>query len=116
MQRRLFLTALFLGLGAAIALGQQPQPTKAMPQLPGVEADGAIRLHNTWTLRPVGKQLELGDYPVNIAVHPSGHYLAILHCGYGEHEIITVDIKAAKQRVVSRTTIEQGFYGLTFAP
>jgi len=83
--------------------------------LPGVEADGSIRLHNTWALKPAGKQLELGDFPVNIALHPTGDWLAVLHAGYGEHEIIIVDLKAAKQHIVCRAAIQQGFYGLCFA-
>jgi effector-binding domain-containing protein len=41
-------------------------------------------------LRPAGKQVPLGDFPVNIALHPSGKYAAILHAGYGAHEVVTV--------------------------
>ena len=48
-----------------------------------------------WSLRPAGKQVSLGDFPVNIAVHPGGRYAAVMHSGYGPHEIIIVDIKAA---------------------
>jgi DNA-binding beta-propeller fold protein YncE len=84
--------------------------------VPGVQPDGSIRLHNTWSLKPAGKQIELGDFPVNIAVHPSGEWLAVLHAGYGEHEIVVVDVKGAKQRIVCRAPIQQGFYGLCFAP
>ena len=42
-----------------------------------------IRLPNQWSLRPVGRHLALGDFPVNLALHPSGKYLAVLHAGYG---------------------------------
>ena len=35
-------------------------------------------LPNQWSLRPAGKQLELGVFPVNIALHPSGRWLAVL--------------------------------------
>jgi DNA-binding beta-propeller fold protein YncE len=93
--------------------GQEKQPNR---MLPGVEPDGSVRLHNTWTLKPAGKQLELGDFPVNIAVHPSGDWLAVLHCGYGAHEIIVVSVKADKQSIASRAPIKQGFYGLCFSP
>jgi len=101
-----------------VAAHQQPDPAKKTnrPMLPGVEPDGAIRLHNTWTLKPAGKQMELGDFPVNIAMHPSGKWLAVLHCGYGQHEIIVVDIQTAKQQITCRVPISQGFYGLAFAP
>ena len=45
-----------------------------------------------WSLRPVGKQVMLGDFPVNIAVHPSSRFAAVLHSGYSEHEIIVVAV------------------------
>ena len=37
---------------------------------------------------PAGTQLELGDFPSTFALHPDGKYLAVLHCGYREHEIV----------------------------
>ncbi len=46
---------------------------------------------NGWSLKPAGRQTKLGDLPVQIAVHPTEPILAILHAGYGEHEIVTVD-------------------------
>jgi DNA-binding beta-propeller fold protein YncE len=84
--------------------------------LPGIQRDGFVQLPNQWRLRPAGTQLQLGDFPVNIAVHPDGRYLAILHCGWGDHEIIIVDLDGGRPRIVSLATIEQGFYGLAFAP
>src|SRR5262249_43807536 len=80
--------------------------------LPGVQSDGTVQLHNQWRLRPAGKHLTVGDFPVNIALHPSGKWLAILHAGYGDHEVAIVDIAAKKQRIVSRATIDEAFYGL----
>src|SRR6266404_2013558 len=56
-------------------------------RLPGAQPEGTILLHNQWSLKPAGKQLELGDFPVNSALHPSGKWLAVLHAGHGEHEI-----------------------------
>ena len=82
--------------------------------LPGPRSDGSILLPNLWSLRPAGKQVALGDFPVNIAVHPSGKWAAILHSGDSEHEIITVEIPAGQ--IVSRAPIEESFYGLTFSP
>jgi DNA-binding beta-propeller fold protein YncE len=81
--------------------------------MPGLQADGAILLPNQWLLRPVGRQVPLGDFPVNIAVHPGGDFAAILHCGYGQHEIVVVGLQDLK--IVSRTALNEAFYGLTFA-
>src|SRR5215510_4348226 len=113
--------AILLGLCAALATGpasgQEPVPVKSTTRsrtLPGVKPDGAILLPNQWSLRPVGKQLALGDFPVNIALHPGGTWLAILHAGYGDHEILIVDLE--RQKTTSRVTIDQSFYGLRFSP
>jgi sugar lactone lactonase YvrE len=71
-------------------------------------------LPKQWSLRPAGKQLTLGDFPVNMALHPGGEYLAILHAGHGEHEVVLVNLK--RHRIVSRVTLPQTWYGLCFSP
>jgi YVTN family beta-propeller protein len=83
--------------------------------LPGFRPNGRIQLPNQWSLRPAGSHLALGDFPVSIAVHPSGNWLAILHAGYGAHEVFIIDVSATA-RVVGRTAIDAGFYGVCFAP
>ncbi|HVM48576.1 MAG TPA: beta-propeller fold lactonase family protein [Candidatus Acidoferrum sp.] len=81
--------------------------------LPGPRPDGSVLLPNQWSLRPAGTQVPLGDFPVNIAVHPSGRFAAVLHSGYGPHEIVVVDLAAAG--VASRTGLHEAFYGLEFS-
>src|SRR5438132_4419250 len=85
-------------------------------QLPGAQVEGTILLHNQWSLKPAGKQLDLGDFPVNSALHPSGQWLAVLHAGYGVHEIVVVDLTRNRHKVYSRVDIDQSFYGLCFSP
>lgn len=92
----------------------QPPKEREPVQWPGVKFGGGVLLPNGWSLKPIGRQTALGDFPVNIAIHPSGKYLAILHAGYGDHEIIIVDAKSAKK--LSRVIIDQTFYGLAFSP
>jgi len=117
----------FLACLATLAVAQKPQPSpppadnaevpaaaKAPPELPGVKTGGRILLPTQWSLKPAGKQVKLGDFPVNIQLHPKLPYAAILHTGYGEHEIVIVDLK--EDKVVSRASIPQAFYGLTFSP
>src|ERR1035437_3343257 len=82
-------------------------------ELPGKKPDGSVLLPNQWSLRPVGKQVELGDFPINVAVQPGGRFAAVLHSGYSEHEILVVDIPSAE--VVSRTELHEAFYGLEFS-
>lgn len=81
--------------------------------VPGVQPDGAVLLPNQWFLRPAGKQFVVGDFPVNIALHPTGKYAAVLHCGNGPHEVIVIELPGG--RVVSRAGIEEAFYGVTFS-
>ncbi|HEY3837172.1 MAG TPA: beta-propeller fold lactonase family protein [Bryobacteraceae bacterium] len=81
--------------------------------LPGQRPDGSVLLPNQWVLRPVGTQIPLGDFPVNLALHPGGKYAAVLHCGYGAHEIVIVDLSSGT--IASRTKINEAFYGLTFS-
>jgi sugar lactone lactonase YvrE len=120
MLPRHYAAFFFVALSLTIVASAQPGAgkTETPPKiLPGVQPDGSVLLHNNWSLKPAGKQLELGDFPVNIARHPAGKWLAVLHSGYGTHEIITVDLAGKKQQgIVGRTTLEQAFYGLCFSP
>ena len=83
------------------------------PALPGQKPDGSVLLPNGWSLHPAGKQVEVGDFPVNVAVHPGGGFAAVLHAGFSEHEIRVVDLVSAG--IVSRTPIHEAFYGLEFS-
>ncbi|MEX0671010.1 MAG: hypothetical protein WD060_11205 [Pirellulales bacterium] len=79
---------------------------------PGPQPDGSVLLPTQWSLRPAGRQIEVGDFPVSIAMHPDGRYAAVLHCGHGPHEVIVLDVEAGK--TVSRTTVEEALYEITF--
>jgi WD40 repeat protein len=105
----------FVGLclcSCAVARADE-RPGKPARPLPGPQADGSTLLPNQWSLRPVGKQLELGDFPVNLSLHPSGRWLLALHAGFREHEIVVVDLKTEK--IISRVSLDQAFYGLCFS-
>ena len=122
----LFLAVGCLGLLAALELQQapadpSPRPTakpaaKTPPVLPGLLHDGTVQLPNQWKLTPAGRQIEVGDLPVNMVLHPSGQYLAVLHAGFREHEIIILDLNRTRQKIVSRVTLDQTYIGLAFAP
>src|SRR5262245_6141002 len=55
---------------------------------PGMTREGAVLLPNGWSLKPAGRQTRLGDLPVQMALRPRAPILAILHAGYGEHEVL----------------------------
>lgn len=81
--------------------------------LPGQRPDGSVLLPNQWSLRPVGRQIELGDFPINISVHPQGRFAAILHTGYSHHGVTIVDLTAEK--VVTNALLAEAFYGIEFS-
>ena len=99
---------------SSFVFGQSGDASRLPRRLPGVQPDGNVLLPTQWSLHPAGKQIDLGNFPVNIVVHPKGPWAAVLHAGYGEHEIVIVDIKVGHVR--SRVTLPQTFYGLCFDP
>src|SRR6516165_2120193 len=111
------LCSLKLGIWSSVffvasqAFAFQEKPT--VVDLPGHRPDGSVLLPNQWSLRPAGRQISLGDFPVNIAVHPGGRFAAILHSGYSEHQIIVVDLQAGG--TMSRTRLKETFYGIEFS-
>jgi YVTN family beta-propeller protein len=91
-----------------------PRTTGVTNQVwPGKQPDGSVLLPNQWSLRPVGRQVTLGDFPVNVAIHPNGQFAAVLHSGDSEHEILIVDLVSAQ--VASQVAVHEAFYGLAFS-
>jgi DNA-binding beta-propeller fold protein YncE len=80
--------------------------------LPGLQPNDQVLLPNGWSLAPEGTQLAMGDFPVNVQIDPSGEFAAVLHCGYGDHEVRVVSLKT--KQVVSSAKIDQGFFGMAF--
>ncbi len=112
----LFSVVSALALPLTIADAQDAKPGSQNAKLarwPGRQADGSVLLPNMWSLRPAGTQVDLADFPVNIAVHPDGKFAVVLHAGYSAHEIAVVDI--AKATVLNRTKVEETFYGIEFS-
>src|SRR5262245_14575476 len=103
------------GCGSARAPDPPPRAFAADEQLPGVRDDGRVQLPNQWSLQPAGRQLELGDFPVNIAVHPGGRYAAVLHAGYGQHEVMVLELMGKRAVLRSRAPLEAAFYGLAWS-
>jgi YVTN family beta-propeller protein len=112
----LLLAACSSLLPAAVLSAAEPptDPRTLFRPLPGMQTDGSVLLPNQWSLHPTGRQVEIGNFPVNVALHPKGKWAAVLHSGYGPHEVVVVDIE--NESVASRVTLPRTFYGLAFAP
>ena len=106
----LFSLAVFASISSPSKLAAADAPTL----WPGRQRDGSMLLPNQWSLRPAGAtQIELGDFPVNLALSPDGKFAAVLHCGYSQHEVVMVDLAQAK--IASRTKVNEAFYGIAFS-
>ncbi|VTS07602.1 bifunctional YncE family protein/alkaline phosphatase family protein [Tuwongella immobilis] len=106
---------LLLGLSERPQLVAEAAPLKPTRDLPGMTTDGFIQLPNQWKLRPAGTAQEVGDLPVNIALHPTGDFAAVLHSGMRDHEVIILGLKP-RTKIISRFVLDQTFYGMTFSP
>lgn len=73
-----------------------------------------VTLPNGWKLTPAGKNLPLGDLPLNMTLSPNGRWMAITNNGYGRQCIKIFDTK--KEIEVADQTIHASWYGLCFSP
>lgn len=112
--------ALFAISGCLPGMRHAPSPVPgqhaasiAGPNLPGKKRDGSVLLPNQWSLRPAGEQIELRDFPISMAVHPHGRFVAVLHSGYSAHQVSIVDLVLRK--AISHQPLVQAFYGIEFS-
>ena len=108
------LAALVLGTGCPAARADEG-PRRPITW-PGMTQTGAVLLPNGWSLRPAGRQTVLGDFPVLIAENPKAPVLAVLHAGYGAHEVITLDTQARPPRILGRVVVPETYTGMAWSP
>ncbi|MEE9166806.1 MAG: bifunctional YncE family protein/alkaline phosphatase family protein [Candidatus Neomarinimicrobiota bacterium] len=86
--------------------------------LPGLTDDGKVLLPNQWSLKPSGKQMLIGDLPLNTVFSPDGRFLVITHGGYGPNEIVVVRVSenGGEDKIISRVELDNLWYGIAFSP
>lgn len=89
-----------------------PLPPTARYRLPGLQPNSQILLPNGWSLSPAGKQVPMGEAPAKVLLSSDGQFAAVLHCGFGDHEIRIVSLESGK--VISTAIVDQAFHGATF--
>ncbi|MCA0381862.1 MAG: bifunctional YncE family protein/alkaline phosphatase family protein [Bacteroidetes bacterium] len=72
-----------------------------------------VTLPNGWSLTPAGKQLPLGDLPLNVVVSPDKKLLAVTNNGQSVQSIQLVD--AVNDKVLHSVEIPKSWYGLHFS-
>ncbi len=107
---RALFGAVAWSVGLTVATAAVPPVTR----LPGLQPDGSVLLPNQWSLRPVGRQVNVGDFPANLALHPAGEFAAVLHNGWGQHEVRILEVKTGKPD--AQVALGESFYGLAWSP
>jgi DNA-binding beta-propeller fold protein YncE len=72
-----------------------------------------IMLPNGWSLTPVGKSIQLGDLPLNIAVSKSKKYIAVTNNGQSTQSLQLIDVKNEKR--LDSIDIPESWLGLKFS-
>ena len=72
-----------------------------------------VRLPNGWSLTPAGKNIQLGDLPLNIAVSQTQKYIAVTNNGESTQTIQLIDLKTEK--VTDNVVIPKSWLGLKFS-
>ena len=108
-------TLLVSGLLACVALvpARSQETAREQTTWPGLTPSGAVLLPNGWSLKPAGRQVTVGNFPTRIVACPTEPILAVLHAGYGTHEVMMLDAKSFE--TLARYTIPQTFGGLAFS-
>jgi YVTN family beta-propeller protein len=74
--------------------------------------ESRVMLPNGWSLSPAGSSLELGDFPMNLVVSPSGKYMAVTNNGQSKQTITLID--PVSEKVLDEVEINKSWYGLVF--
>ena len=78
--------------------------------IPGARDGSRILLPNGWSLSPAGRQLDIGELPLNMAVTPDDHYLITTDNGTAEQTLSIVDLE--KWALVRKVPIPKAWVGL----
>ena len=79
--------------------------------IPG-KYDGYTLLPNGWKLSPVGEQVSIGEFPLNLVVTNDGRYAITSNSGTKENSLSVIDLKMKKE--VQRIILNKTWYGLAF--
>jgi len=72
-----------------------------------------ITLPNGWSITKIGKSINLGDLPLNIAVSKSKKLIAVINSGESYHTLQLID--ASKQIILDSFVIGKCWLGLAFS-
>jgi YVTN family beta-propeller protein len=96
--------------GAAMCISLSGCTSLSPSQLPGPATGGRILLPNGWYLSPAGKQLEIGELPLNMVVTPDEHFLITTDDGTAKQTLSIIDLQ--KWELIQKVPIAKSWLGL----
>lgn len=72
-----------------------------------------VLLPNGWSITPAGKNLSIGELPLNMVLSSNRKYLAITNNGQSNHTIDLIDVE--KETRIDSIVIAKAWYGLAFS-
>ena len=106
-----FVALFFIAVGTAMLTRAQTTPLIAQP---GALDDRVTLLPNGWRLAPAGRQLQVGDLPLNVVSSPDGKYLIVTNNGLAKPSLSVID--AGNWTVKNTTVLDHAWQGLVFHP
>jgi len=86
-------------------------PMTLSAQLPG-QIGERVLLPDGWWLSPAGSSVLLSTMPMNAALSPDEHFLAVTHAGMSKPQLMLVDLKLKK--VVQSVALKDSWLGIVF--
>src|ERR1700743_2236766 len=86
----------------------------AQAQLPGkIEKTNQVLLPNGWKLSPAGRQLGIGDLPLNLQLSSSGRLMAVTNNGQSTQSVQLIDPR--NEKLLDTKVLSKSWYGLVFS-
>jgi DNA-binding beta-propeller fold protein YncE len=83
-------------------------------QVPGkIAKTEQVLLPNGWKLSPAGRQLPLGDLPLNTQLSASGKLMAVTNNGQSTQSVQLIDPRSEK--ILDEKVLQKSWYGLAFS-
>jgi len=101
------LSAILLLAGCTTGSRTPTVPTSAAAQTQTL-------LPNGWKLSPAGRQVPLGDLPLNLIIAPGGKLAAATNNGYGPNSVLLLDPTTGT--VLDTVVVPTAWVGLAFGP
>ncbi|HKB16131.1 MAG TPA: hypothetical protein VKF62_08695, partial [Planctomycetota bacterium] len=101
-----------LAIGLAPACGPRLAGDFPPDRRPGVTLEGVTYLPNGWALSPHGRHLEVGEFPMSVAVDPEERFAAVVLSGAREQGVALVDLE--RWAVADRAAVGRAWLGGAF--